>query len=96
VTGTAGWEAIVRGTPALVFGDPWYKHAPGCFSTKTRDALQSALHAIHENAPTHTDEQVIDYVSRVASGGYFWPEAAGEEEDAQADLVAELIRGAVS
>ena len=29
VTGTAGYEALRKGRPAMVFGNPWYKSLPG-------------------------------------------------------------------
>ncbi|QYK40134.1 MAG: hypothetical protein KF887_11805 [Paracoccaceae bacterium] len=31
VTGTAAWEAVRKGRPALVFGNAWYKSLPGIF-----------------------------------------------------------------
>lgn len=31
ITGTAGWEASVRGKVALVFGDAWYQYAPNVY-----------------------------------------------------------------
>jgi hypothetical protein len=29
VVGTAGWEAVRKGRPTMVFGNPWYKSLPG-------------------------------------------------------------------
>ena len=29
VTGTGGWEVLFYGKPTLIFGYPWYRHAPG-------------------------------------------------------------------
>lgn len=43
VTGTAAWEAIVRGTPALLFGYTWFMHAPGVFRVSESQACRDAL-----------------------------------------------------
>jgi hypothetical protein len=31
VSGSAGWEAILKGKPAFIFGRPWYSSCKSCF-----------------------------------------------------------------
>lgn len=42
-SGNTGWEAINRGTPALVFGFPWYRDCEGVFPTQTQATCAEAL-----------------------------------------------------
>lgn len=53
VTGTAGWEATLRGKPALVFGHPWYQDYPELFRVGDVASCRAAFAAIERGfAPT--------------------------------------------
>jgi len=43
ITGTAGWEAVVRGRPVLLFGHAWYKFCEGVFYVPSVEACKAAL-----------------------------------------------------
>ncbi|OGJ60214.1 hypothetical protein A2635_05610 [Candidatus Peribacteria bacterium RIFCSPHIGHO2_01_FULL_51_9] len=56
LTGTAAWESILRGKAALVFGYPWFMHAPGILRVESVEDCQRALHTIIEGfAPSEAD-----------------------------------------
>lgn len=48
VTGTAGWEALVRGKPALIFGHAWYRNCEGAFYVPDYYTLQKAIKIVQD------------------------------------------------
>jgi hypothetical protein len=76
ITGTAGWEALLRGTPASVFGDAWYQNAPGCYHIKDKQHLYDCVHNPHEKVRT---EEIKSYISNIIDNLYFG--SLGEETE---------------
>lgn len=48
VTGTIGWESLVRGTPVLYFGLPWFVGCRGAFQVNTLEKLTKAMQQIKD------------------------------------------------
>lgn len=73
VTGTAGWEAVLRGKPALIFGFPWYRHCDGVLSVRDTVSARETLARIRAGfrpAP----EKVVRYLyslQTVCPRGFF-------------------------
>ena len=69
ITGTAGWEALVRGTPAIVFGNAWYRSAQNCHNiVNLQDIHKSLKNIIQGNQdPKYSIKQ---FVSAVESASY--------------------------
>ena len=64
VGGTIGWESIVRGKPALVFGSIWYQACNGVFTItdlkSARNAVESILNGFKPN-----DKDVEKYAQAI-------------------------------
>ncbi|KKT29405.1 hypothetical protein A3G55_00425 [Candidatus Giovannonibacteria bacterium RIFCSPLOWO2_12_FULL_44_25] len=73
--GTVGWEAILRGKPALIFGYPWYQHSEGVFKIKDAASCREALEKI-KNGFKVSQEKIINFLTcldRVSLQAYFHP-----------------------
>lgn len=46
VTGSAGWEAILRGKQTLLFGNIFHQYAPGCYQVKDLNDIKEAIEKI--------------------------------------------------
>jgi hypothetical protein len=56
VSGTVGWESVVRGKPALLFGYSWYRDCRGVFVTHTIEDCKKAIQKIKNGYKTNRDE----------------------------------------
>jgi hypothetical protein len=102
ITGTAGWEAIVRGTPAIIFGEAWYQSAPNVFRVINQNDCDSAIEKISANIQFQ-EVNLIRFVKSILDAGViidFGPHEArwgGREFDVgkNAQLFCELFRSKV-
>ena len=72
VTGTAGWEAVLRSKPAIVFGYPWYQHCHGVFSVNDVELCKRAIKEI-KNGFSVNQKEVVNYLaglSKASIHGY--------------------------
>ncbi|MDO8552934.1 MAG: hypothetical protein Q7S01_05460 [bacterium] len=68
LTGTAAWESVLRGKPAVVFGYPWFMNAPGIIRVGSAEDCRKTYEKIaHGFKPQEADTlrylQAVDEVS---------------------------------
>ncbi len=69
ITGTAGWEALARSKPALIFGYPWYQHCPGIFKVNSVDSCRRAVQKIASGYAPQKKE-IINYLRALDLGSF--------------------------
>jgi len=65
MAGSSGWESVLRGKPAILFGNTWYSRCPGVIDVKNLKDLKNAFYGI-ENGYKVNVEDVEDYCIDVA------------------------------
>ncbi len=65
LTGSVGFQALLRNRPVLAFGLAPYKDHPACFSVRSADDLSTALDAVRSDdfGDVFTDEALDGYLS---------------------------------
>jgi hypothetical protein len=95
VTGTTGWEALVRGRPVLHFGYPWWQGCEGAFYTPDMESCRAALGRIAQGYRVDADK--VRLFAEVAqecsvSGDIFWKRELHSFSARENLRVAELVR----
>ncbi len=68
LTGTAGWEAAVRGKPVLCFGEAWYQSAPNVQRIRTTQDCERCLEAVAKEellSGADLDAALVSYIREV-------------------------------
>lgn len=65
ITGTAGFQAICRGRPVLVFGTAAYRDCPGVFAVDNFEQVLNALEIIMSGKANPTREKLHEYLKWV-------------------------------
>lgn len=56
VSGTVGWESLVRGKPTLLFGHSWYRDCKGVFVTHTVEDCKKAIERVKNGYKVNMNE----------------------------------------
>jgi hypothetical protein len=80
ITGTVGFQAVLRGRPVIVFGAAPYRHCPSVFHVSNLDDLRAAITPITTNYVVPDDESIMRYAIWV-EGISFGAEGLKEEKD---------------
>ncbi len=92
ITGTAGWEALFRGKPAIAFGRAFYRDAPGCIAVESFESLRSALQDIADERFAVCDttelQRFVGAVGRRSFEGVVDPQYLRDSDLAAEDCLA--------
>jgi len=75
ITGTSGWEAVLREKPSLVFGHAWYKDCEGVFYVPTIEKCRNAIDKIKSGYKVNKDlvRLYIHVLEKTCVRGYVNP-----------------------
>lgn len=79
ITGTAGFQAIARGKPVIVFGAAPYRHFPGVFKVTGVEDIQKAMGWI-DSSGFKVDDVIIDRYAIWVEGISFGVEDTPEDD----------------
>lgn len=93
IAGAAGWEALLRSKPAVIFGYPWYYDCPGVLRADDYDSCGQALKKIAGGFKP--DQQpIINYLKsfgRSTIRGYMAPSAGEDSGLSKTESVKNIV-----
>ena len=94
VTGSSGWEAVMRGVPTLAFGRAWYLGCEGVFAAGNLEDCRGAVRRISEGyRPDKSKVKLfMEALEKVGFRGYTIPDLSYAAPVTAAENVARFAR----
>jgi hypothetical protein len=92
VTGTAGWEAIVRKKPVIIFGLSWYEAFDGVIKIRSQKDVEKILPFI--NNYTYDENNLLSYLlahSKCSTRGYYYRNLKSKMDQSEDECVNNLV-----
>ena len=82
-TGTAGWEALLKGKCPLMFGIPWWRDCPGVYPVHDVASCRKAIEEIQNGAKADKDDMLrfLFAVDKVSIHAHFETTPSWKEND---------------
>lgn len=65
ISGTIGWESVIRGTPTLIFGRAWYEDMIGVYKIKSIEDLRKNWLSIQKDKNNIKKEDIYAYHAKL-------------------------------
>lgn len=94
ITGMAGWEALLRSKPVIIFGYPWYRDCSGVFKVNSVESCKEALQKIKDGFKAE-QQQVINYLhsfDKATVHGYIDASISGNFELSKQDSMNNFVQ----
>ena len=97
VTGTAAWEALLRGKPALIFGYPWFMHCHGILKVSDIISCKKALQKIQDGYKPNKQKFInfLSAIDKTTIEAYFYDKFKIKNRNISYDNNVKNISGAL-
>jgi hypothetical protein len=62
ITGTTGWEGLLKNIPCIVFGNPWYSPCNSCYLVSSIDECKKSIESIINKTKNEVELDVLKFI----------------------------------
>jgi hypothetical protein len=94
VSGTIGWESVMRGTPCVIFGRAWYERMPNVFKVKNGEELKAVIKKLSASKGKATAASVESFhrslQASVVNAKVYWNKGGWPDDGSASNILVAL------
>lgn len=80
VSGSVGWESLIKGKPVLVFSKNWHSNCKASKYVHNLNSVKKAIKSYSSMSSTEVNKHVVDFIKSVSSSIIFGPISKKHED----------------